>query len=279
MIDSLSGRVPLLDGNWMPGFGLGTFSDPGGRKAIDAVRFALDVGYRLVDTAAMYCNEDQVGQGVRESGVAREEIFVTTKIWPTSLAHVREGLEQSLRNLGMEYVDLFLMHWPGTDTQARLNAWATMISLRDQGRCRSIGVSNFYVHHLEELRERIGELPCVNQIECHPWQQQCEIRAYCAQNGIAVQAWGPLIHRHLPEEPLMAAIGNKYGKSAAQATLRWEVQSGIVPIPKSSSVVRIAANADIFDFELSDEDMAAIAALDGKGAFARDADTYDGKDI
>lgn len=276
LIDSLQGTVMMLDSVRMPGFGLGTFRAADGDEVVGAVRYALDMGYRLVDTAAMYENEEGVGKGIRESGMPREEVFVTTKVWPTDLENVEGALENSLRRLGMDYVDLYLMHWPGTDADLRMRAWETMLSLQEKGKIRSVGVSNFYVHHLVELQDRTGTQPCVNQVEFHPWQQQKEIRKYCKERGIVVQAWGPMMHGHLSEEPVMAEIGRKYGKSAAQVVLRWDLQSNVATIPKSVDPKRIAANADIFDFSLSDEDMAALDALDGKGSFAYNADTFNG---
>lgn len=276
LIDSIQGTVRLIDGIQMPGFGLGTFRAADGEEVASAVRTAIELGYRLVDTAAMYANEDGVGRGVATSGIPREQVFVTTKVWPTDLGNVEAALDRSLALLGMEYVDLYLMHWPGPDEKVRAKAWETMLSLQEKGKIRTVGVSNFYVHHLEELRRDTGTQPCVNQVEFHPWQQQKEIREYCGKRGIVVQAWGPMMHGHLSEEPLMGEIGAKYGKSAAQVVLRWDLQSDVATIPKSVAPKRIAANADIFDFELTEQDMAAINALDGKGSFAYNADTFNG---
>lgn len=276
MLDNLQSRVKLLDGNSMPFFGLGTFRAANGAQVENAVRYALDYGYRLIDTAAMYENEEGVGKGVRASGIPREQIFVTTKLWPTNFDHVEACFDESLRLLNMDYVDMYMLHWPGTDETARLFAWDKMCELKEKGKIRTLGVSNFYEHHLQSLFDKTGVYPSVDQLEFHPWQQQVENHQYCKKNGIVVQAWGPLFHGHLQEEPLMAQIGEKYGKSAAQVTLRWDIQRDISTIPKSVNEERIAANADIFDFTLSEEDMKTINDLSGKGSFAYNADTFNG---
>lgn len=276
MIDSLQGCFRLNDGHRMPGYGLGVFRAANGPEVSNAVSYAIGIGYRLIDTATFYHNEDGVGKGVRDSGIPRDQIFLTTKLWPTDFPRIDEVFAESMRLLGTDYVDLYLMHWPGTDTDLRLRTWDRMQELKDEGKIRSIGVSNFYVHHLDELIDRTGIMPTVDQVECHPWQQQRAIREYCNPRDIVVQAWGPLLHGHLSEEPLLEEIGRKYEKTAAQVALRWEVQSDIATIPKSVHPERIASNADIFDFSLSEDDMERIDELDGKGAFAYDADTFTG---
>lgn len=275
MIRGLDGTFALNCNVSMPGFGLGVFR-AGPTEAADAVNCALGCGYRLIDTAWFYHNEEEVGEGVRRSGVSREDVFITTKIWPTQFDDPRKALEDSLRALEMDYVDMYMMHWPGTDADKRYRVWDTMLKLQEEGKIRACGVSNFLVHHLEELQDHTGTIPACNEIEFHPWQQQREIRSYCDRMGIVVTAWGPLLHGHLSEEPIMGEIGKKYGKSAAQVTLRWDVQSNVATIPKSVHPERIRSNADIFDFSLSDEDMEKINALDGKGSFAADPDTFNG---
>ncbi len=276
MIKSIAETVVLNNGVQMPGFGLGVYLAKAGEEVYRAVRSALDAGYRLIDTAAYYFNEQDVGKAVRDSGIPREQIFITTKLWPLAFADARTAFEQSLQLLDSDYVDLYLMHWPGTDEDVRLRGWEVMQELSANGLIRACGVSNFYVNHLEHLAAHSGAVPTNNQIELHPWQQQKEIREYCAAHGISITAWGPIFHGHLTEEPLVEELAQKHGKSAAQVTLRWHIQKGINIIPKSVHEARIRENADLFDFALSEQEMAQIDALDGKGAFAFDANTFNG---
>lgn len=275
MINSLQGTMELNCNVAMPGFGLGVYLATGS-EVVDAVSFAIQHGYRLVDTATFYHNEAGVGDGVRKSGIAREDIFVTTKIWPTDFQNAQAAFEESLKQLKMDYVDMYLMHWPGTDKDLRYRVWETMLKMQEQGKVRACGVSNFEVHHIQDLQDHTGTIPAADQVELHPWHQQRQLRDFCNERGIVVSAWGPLMHGHLAEEPVLAEIGKKYGKSAAQVTLRWDVQNDIATIPKSVHPERIESNADIFDFELSPEDMEAIDALDGKGSFGADPNTFNG---
>ncbi|MEA5004670.1 MAG: aldo/keto reductase [Christensenella sp.] len=275
MIKGLSETVTMNNGQGIPGFGLGVF-DAKGKAVYDAVRYAIDAGYRHIDTATLYGNEKEVGRAIRESGVAREEIFLTTKLWPTDFDDPQKAFDLSMRKLDCGYLDLYLLHWPGADEGRRLKAWEFVLDQVDKKNIKTAGVSNFLICHLEELKEKTGTIPANNQIEFHPWHQQRELCEYCRQQGIVVTAWGPMFHGHLNEEPLMPKIGNKYGKSAAQATLRWALQKDVVIIPKSARQERIIQNADIFDFSLSEEDMRAIDALDGKGTYSFDAMTFDG---
>lgn len=276
MIDSLSSMIELNCNVKMPGFGLGVFRAAEGNEVISAVQFALDHGYRMIDTATFYENEAGVGQGVRQSNVPREDVFVVTKIWPTDFANPQKAFEDSLRRLNMDYVDMYLMHWPGTDPDLRYKVWESMLEFQVKGKIRACGVSNFLVHHIQELQDHTGTIPACDQVEFHPWTQKRQLREFCSERDILVSAWGPLLHGHLNEEPLLAEIGKKYNKSAAQVTLRWDVQSNVATIPKSVHPERILSNADIFDFSLSEEDMAAINALDGKGSFGADPDTFNG---
>lgn len=275
MID-INTTVKLNNGVDMPVFGLGLYKSQPGDEVYNAVRWAIDAGYKLADTATFYHNEESVGKAWKDSGIHREDFFITTKLWPGDFNSVQEMLEQSLRFLQSDYVDLYLLHWPGTDADLRNNAWDVMLEQMAKGRIRACGVSNFYVHHLEGITAHAGVTPVNNQIELHPWYQRREERAYCGQHGITVTSWGPIFHGHLSEEPLMAEVGEKYGKTPAQATLRWHLQQGIDIIPKSVKKERIIENAGIFDFELTEEDMGRINALDGKGHFSFDADQFDG---
>ncbi len=266
----------LNNGVEMPCFGLGAYKSEPGAETKNSVIWALELGYKLIDTAAFYRNEKDVGDGVREAGKAREDVFITTKIWPTDFNDVGGALDKSLKLLGTGYIDLYLMHWPGTDEALRLKVFEQMLKFAEQGKIRACGVSNFYIDHLESIEKNTGVIPANNQIEAHPWRQRRELREYCAGKGISVTAWGPIFHGHLNEEPLVAEIGKSYGKSAAQVTLRWHLQHGINIIPKSVKKERLRENADIFDFELSSGDMDRIDALDGKGGFAFDSNIFNG---
>lgn len=267
----LSGNVP------MPTVGLGLYrADPGKNQAYNAVRWALDIGYRHLDTAALYNNEAEVGRALQDSGVDRGSVFVTTKLWPLDFTRTRKALEGSLNKLRTDWVDGYLMHWPGTDTNARFAAWEDMLLLQQEGKIRCPGVSNFLPHHLEELIGRFGTAPAMNQIELHPWRQQRDNVACCAAKGIQIVSWGPIFHGHLAEEPLMAKIGEKHSVSPAQAALRWHLQKGYAIIPKSINRERILENAKLSGFKLDAEDMRQIDALDGKRRFAFDEDTFDG---
>ncbi len=262
----------------MPRFGLGVFRALPGDEVYNSIRWALDMGYRLIDTAAMYENEEDVGRAVRDSGLPREDIFVTTKLWIDDFDDAKSALEASLKRLGMDYVDLYLMHWPGTDESRRLRAWEAMLEQGSSGKIRACGVSNFMQDQLEQLMAGVGEVPANNQIELHPWHQQRELRKFCEAKGISVTSWGPIFRGHISEVPVMAEIGEKYGKSAAQATLRWHIQQGDINlIPKSVHKERIEQNMQIFDFELSEEDMAIIDAMDGRVSFAFDSHIFNGE--
>lgn len=260
----------------MPALGLGVYKVENGQEAYRAVRFALDAGYRLIDTASFYFNEESVGEAIRDSLIPREKLFITTKLWPLEFGDAQKAAAGSLKRLGCGYIDLYLLHWPGLDTKLRLRAWEEVQELKDKGKIRACGVSNFFIRHLEELKEHGGATPANDQVELHPWLQQRGLRDYCAKNGISVTAWGPIFHGHLAEEPLVREIGGKYGKTPAQATLRWHLQKGINVIPKSVHKSRIEENADLFDFSLSEEDMKRIDGLDKGMSFGRDPDVFDG---
>ncbi len=276
MITSVADTIKLNSGIEMPGFGLGCFKALGD-EIYNAVRWAVDAGYRMVDTATFYDNEKDVGRGVRECGVSREEVFVVSKMWPTSYDNPQKGLELSLKELDTEYMDLYLLHWPGTNETLRYKAWETLLEYREKGRIRAAGVSNFTVEHLEGLIREFGDALAVNQVELHPWNPQRELSAYCREQGIAVTAWGPISRGHIAEVPLMDELGKKYGKSPVQITLRWHLQKENVIIPKSSNKGRIQANSQIFDFSLNDEDMARIDSLESGRHFGFDPNTFAGK--
>ncbi len=271
----LQDKAVLNDGVQMPWFGLGVYLAQEGQEVENSVRWALEAGYRLVDTAAIYKNEAGVGKAVRESGVAREQLFLTTKLWNADQGYQStiKACENSLKALDMDYIDLYLIHWPGLNRDDRLATWEAMLELKHKQKVRSVGVSNFKPHHIDELIVAHGVVPSVDQVELHPFNTQEELRQYAKEKGIIVTAWGPIFHGHISEAPeILSAIGEKYGKSAAQAVLRWHLQHGISIIPKSVKKQRIIENADIFDFALSDGDMAAIDGLNQNKRYGSDPD-------
>jgi len=267
-------NITLNDGHTIPQLGLGVFKvDPGETERI--VTEALEVGYRHIDTARIYDNEAETGRAIAASGIAREELFVTTKLWN---ADQRDGLgafEASLDRLGMDYVDLYLVHWPVPMLGTALTAWESLIKIHESGRARSIGVSNFEIDHLQELLDATGVVPAVNQIELHPIHQRRELRAFCAEQGIAIEAWGPLSQgkSDLLSRDTVAEVAAAHGKSPAQAVLRWHIQHGTIIFPKTVRRERLVENAQLFDFELSAAEMAAIDALDEQRAFGGDPRT------
>lgn len=255
--------VELLDGNSIPQLGLGTWPlDDDEVQA--AIATALDRGYRLIDSAARYDNEVGVGRAVAATDVPREEIVVTTKLPGADHGYEQAlaGFEESRRRLGLEYVDLYLIHWPLPSVGRYVDTWRAFVHLRDEGLVRSIGVSNFTPEQIERIVEATGVWPAVNQIELHPDFAQPAVRAWHAEHGVAIESWRPL-GRGLLGSPAIGAIANAHGRTLAQIVLRWHVQLGLVAIPKSGDPGRIAENIEIFDFELSDDQLAALAALDG----------------
>lgn len=259
----------LNNGVLMPAIGFGTWQTPDGQTAVDSVRKALECGYRHIDTAAIYGNEKSVGQGIAESGIDRRSLFITTKLWNSERGYdsTIRAFEKSLDDLGLEYLDLYLIHWPAVEkqfgdwTQINLDTWRAMERLYDEGRIRAIGVSNFMPHHLEPLMDAAVVVPAVNQIEYHPGQMQQECVDYCRRNGIVVEAWSPLGTGRLLDNELLVRLAEKYGKSVAQLCIRWALQNGTAPLPKSVTPSRIEQNLDVYDFKISDADMKAIDAM------------------
>ncbi|KAK7195343.1 prostaglandin f2-alpha synthase/D-arabinose dehydrogenase [Novymonas esmeraldas] len=275
--------VTLSNGVAMPQFGLGVWQSPVGEATENAVKWALQAGYRHIDTAAIYRNEESVGAGLRASGVPREEVFITTKLWNTDQGYesTLAAFEESRRKLGLEYVDLYLIHWPrgaailAKDGKKYLDTWRAFEKLYADKKVRAIGVSNFNIHHLEDVFAMATVTPMVNQVELHPLNNQAELRAFCDTKKIYVEAWSPLGQGKLLTDPTLTAIGEKYKKSAAQVMLRWDIQHNLITIPKSVNKERIEENAKVFDFELSAEDMATIDALNTNtryGPHPEDAD-------
>lgn len=251
------------DGRSAPVIGLGTWQIPD-EAAAQVVAQAIEAGYRSIDTAAIYANETGVGKGIRESGVPRDQLFISTKLWNDAHAHglSRPAFEASLERLGLDYVDLYLIHWPAPDAGLYVQAWEALIQLRDEGLAKSIGVCNFDSVRLQELLDETGVLPVLNQVELHPRFQQAELREYHLANDIATQAWSPIARGTLQNEPVLESIAARLERTVSQVILRWHVQLGHMIIPKTIRLERMLENLAVTNFELSDEDMAAIASLD-----------------
>jgi 2,5-diketo-D-gluconate reductase A len=253
----------LQDGNTMPQLGLGVYKVDN-NIAAPLVSHALQNGYRLIDTASMYENEVGVGQGIVDSGVPREEVLVATKFWMDDLGfeNTLKAFDKSLKLLGLDYLDFYLIHWPAPKRGLLyVESWKAMEKLKNEGLIRSIGVCNFHTHHIDEILKVAEHKPVINQIELHPWLTQENAIAYDNAHSIVTQAWSPLARGKILEEPMLEAMAIKHGKSVAQIVLRWHIQRGVAVIPKSNSKERIVENMNVFNFELSAEEVAAITAL------------------
>ena len=255
--------VEMNDGRSIPVIGFGVWQVPDD-VVVDATLKALEVGYRHIDTACVYENERGVGEALRRSGLDRDDVFVTTKVWNTD-----QGFDQTLRAfdtstglLGIDEVDLYLVHWPTPARDLYLDSWRALIRLREEGRARSIGVSNFHDAHLRRIIDETGVIPAINQIELHPWLPQAHLRDIDARLGIKTEAWSPLGSGQLIDNPVIGEVAAKHGKTPAQVMVRWSIQLGNIVLPKSVTPARIEQNIDVFDFELDDADMAAIATLE-----------------
>lgn len=273
-ITDIKGTVTLNNNVKMPYFGLGVFKASDGREVIEAIQAALSTGYRLIDTASLYGNEKGVGQAVRQSGLPREEVFVTTKVWNNDQEYdpTLRAFDASVRRLGLDVVDLYLVHWPVKGKYRE--TWRALETLYHEGRVRAIGVSNFLQHHLEDLLSTANVVPAVNQIEFHPELVQQSLLDYCRRAGIRVEAWAPLMQGRVFELPLLQKLAEKYGKTVPQVVLRWNLQKGVITIPKSTNAARIAQNADIFDFEIEAGDVNRIDALDRHRRVGADPDNF-----
>jgi len=258
---TIDARVRTNDGHAIPWLGLGVWQTHKGAETFDAVRDALAAGYRHIDTARAYGNEADVGRAVRASGIPRSEIYVTTKLWNADQGYeqAKRAFDRSLASLGLDYVDLFLLHWP---ERARHDSWRALIELRESGKARSIGVSNFTIDHLEKLRRASDVVPAINQVELHPFLTQPALREHCAKHGIVIEAYSPLAHGQRLDHPAITRLAKKLGKTPAQIMIRWALDHDLVVLPKSSKKARILENAAVFDFALSPEDLRALDALD-----------------
>ncbi|CAM4411120.1 aldo/keto reductase [Paenibacillus typhae] len=275
----LQDTTVLTGGVKMPWLGLGVFQVEDGEELVQAVKSAIAHGYRSIDTAAIYQNERGVGQAIAEAlaenGLRREELFITSKVWNADLGYEETlaAYEASLERLGLEYLDLYLIHWPVKDKYKE--AWRALETLFKAGRVKAVGVSNFQIHHLEDLLKDAEIRPAVNQVELHPYLSQQALRSYCREQGIQIEAWSPLMQGGLLDQPDLQSIAARAGKSVAQVILRWDLQHGIVTIPKSTKELRIQENAALFDFELSDEEMAVIDGLNRDQRVGPDPDNFD----
>lgn len=267
----LKTRVRLSNGVEMPILGFGTFKVEDGSVTVEAVKNALKVGYRHIDCAAIYGNENSVGKAIKDSGVNREEIFITSKVWNSEQGYDRtlKAFEKTIEDLGVDYLDLYLIHWP---KELNKETWKALEQLYKKGKVRAIGVSNFKEHHLKELMEDAEVIPMVNQVEFHPQLAQTELLKFCKDNDIQVEAWGPLMQGKVFDIELMKKLSEKYNRTISQIVLRWDLQMGVVTIPKSIKLNRIEENSKIFDFEISDEDMLKIAELNIEKRIGPDPD-------
>jgi diketogulonate reductase-like aldo/keto reductase len=273
-LHSLEDRVGIAPGVDMTRLGIGTFRSAGGYEVEHEVAYALRIGYRGIDTASMYGNEEGVGRAIAQSGIPREQLFVATKVWNDEQGYDRTlaACDRSLRRLGLDHVDLYLVHWPVPDLME--DTWRAMEKLLADGSTRAIGVCNFLVPHLEHLFTFANTRPAVDQVEHHPRLQQPELRDFLATSGITMQAWAPIMRGGVAQIPEIVDIGHAHGKSPAQVSIRWILQHGVTTIPKSVHESRIAENAGVFDFELSDGEMAVMDGLDRDERVGRHPDSF-----
>ncbi|MGM2511123.1 aldo/keto reductase [Bacillus cereus group sp. BceL035] len=276
---NLQSITTLHNGVEMPWFGLGVFKVEDGPELVEAVKSAIKAGYRSIDTAAIYGNEKAVGEGIRagikEAGISREDLFITSKVWNSDQGYetTLAAYEESLKKLELDYLDLYLVHWPVEGKYK--DTWRALETLYKEKRVRAIGVSNFQIHHLQDVLADAEMKPMINQVEYHPRLTQKELQAFCKEQGIQMEAWSPLMQGQLLDNETLQEIAHKYGKTTAQIILRWDLQNEVVTIPKSTKEHRIIANADVFNFELTKEDMEKIDALNQNHRVGPDPDNFD----
>ncbi|GFZ33089.1 glyoxal reductase [Clostridium zeae] len=279
MINNLKNTVTLNNSVKMPWLGLGVFRVEDSQELVDAVKSAIKNGYRSIDGAAIYDNEVSMGKGIAEgikiTGISRKDLFITSKVWNADLGYEAtiKAYETSLKKLGLDYLDLYLIHWPVEGKYK--DAWRALEYLYKQGRVKAIGLSNFQVHHLEDLMKDAEIKPMINQIEFHPRLTQEKVREFCKQNDIQVEAWSPLMVGKLFDNEILKEIANKHNKSIAQIILRWDIQNGVITIPKSTNEGRIIENSQIFDFELTNEEVEKINSLNQNFRVGPDPDNFD----
>lgn len=279
MINKIDDKVMLSNGVEMPWIGLGVFQVENGQTVVDSVIAAIRHGYRSIDTASIYGNEEGVGQGINEgiaeAGITREELFITSKVWNADQGYAATlaAFEESLKKIGLDYLDLYLIHWPVEGKY--IETWKALETLYKEGKVKAIGVSNFQIHHLKDLLKNAEITPMINQVELHPRLIQEELREFLKENAIQVEAWAPLMQGQLFENEELSTIAQKHGKSIAQVILRWHLQNEIVIIPKSIKEIRIQQNADLFDFMLSQEEMEQITSLNQNHRVGPDPDHFD----
>ncbi|MDZ5711074.1 aldo/keto reductase [Jeotgalibacillus haloalkalitolerans] len=257
--------VTLNNGLKMPQIGLGVWQVEDHQTGVDSVKKAIETGYRSIDTAMIYKNEEAVGQGIRESGVPREELFITTKVWNADQGYdsTLQALETSLEKLGLDYVDLYLIHWPMPEKDKYIETYKALEKLYEDGKVKAIGVCNFEIEHLQRLMDECTVKPVLNQVECHPYFAQLELKEFCAKHDIFLEAWSPLMQGGaVLEDDIIRNIAEKYGKEPAQVVIRWHLQSGSIVIPKSVTPSRIESNFDVFDFALTADELKSINDLD-----------------
>jgi diketogulonate reductase-like aldo/keto reductase len=271
---NIESTVRLNNGVEMPWIGFGVFQVEPGQQTYDSVSIALRTGYRAVDTATIYENEKAVGRAISDSGIPREEIFVTTKVWNSDQGYdsTLKAFQASKKRLGLETVDLYLIHWPGRDRFRE--TWKALEKLHGDGEVRAIGVSNFLVHHLEELMEDAEITPVVDQVEFHPFLLQPELLSHCKKNGIVLEAWSPLTRGRFLDNEVIVDIARSHGKSPAQVLIRWDLQHEVITLPRSTREAHIRENADVFDFALTDDEMKRLDALDSGTRIGPNPDTF-----
>ena len=281
-MNSLTDTFKLNNGYEIPCIGFGTWQTPNGQIAVDSVKSAIEYGYRHIDTAAIYGNEKGVGQGIIESGVLRKELFVTSKVFNTDRGYdtTLAAFNKTLNDLQLDYLDLYLIHWPANKKQfsnwdeINLQTWKAMTELYEAGKIKSIGVSNFMPHHLDVIIKS-DIIPAINQIEYHPGQMQKETVEYCKKHDILIEAWSPLGTGRMLSNELLISLAKKYNKSVAQLCIRWCLQNGTLPLPKSVTPARIRENSKVFDFEITDEDMQQISSMEYFGGSGLNPDEVD----
>lgn len=279
----MENRFVLNNGVEIPAIGFGTWQTPRGEVAVESVKYAINCGYRHIDAAAVYGNEVSVGEGIKQSGIDRNDLFVTSKVWNTERGYdsTLRAFDKTLSDLGLDYLDLYLIHWPATEhrfadwKELNLSTWRAMEKLYNDGRVRAIGVSNFLPHHLEALMDSVSIIPSVNQIEFHPGFMQKDCVEFCRKHNILVEAWSPLGTGRMLDNPLLKAIADNYDKSVAQICIRWGLQHGVLPLPKSVTPDRIKENIDVWDFSISDSDMSRIDAMAYCGGSGLNPDKID----